>query len=68
MLVSEVGRAGAEMSSNKQHLSAYLGHLEQLGDMFIIQPDTAVGGFSPDFARIMGPVDAVILPREVQCV
>lgn len=59
----EAERSGtAKMSSNKQHLRANFRHAEKFGDMFIVETNAAVGRASPDFARVVRAVDAVVLP------
>ena len=55
-------RTAGGTGSDQHHLSADLGKLEQLGDVLVVKTDAAVRRLSPDLARVMGAVDAVVLP------
>ena len=51
---------------DQQNLRADLGEIVKFGDMFVIEADTAVGRATPDLARVVGAMDAVIGPGQVQ--
>ena len=55
------------MSSNKQHLSTDLCEGKKFGDMFVIEPNATIGRLTTNFSCVVGAVDTVIGPAEVEC-
>ena len=58
------GRVGQRL--DQQDLSADFCQLEQLHDLLVVQSDAAVRRPPPDLARVVGPVDTVGGPGQVQ--
>ncbi len=54
------------MSSNKQHLSTDLREGKKFGDMFVIEPNATIGRLATNFSCVVGTVDTVIGPAEIQ--
>jgi len=55
-----------KVASNKQHLCSNSCHAKQQFDVRIIKPNTAVRRHPANFARVVGAVDPVVLPRQVK--
>ena len=51
---------------DQQDLRAIRGQLEQFDDMFVVKPYAAVGRAAADFAGVVGSVDAVGRPAQIQ--
>ena len=56
---------GLRRALDQAHLRAHLDHFKKLSHHFIVKPDAPVGRPSSDLARVMGAVNAVILPAQM---
>ena len=52
--------------SYDQNLGANLGQVPQFLDMFIEKTESAVRRFAPDLAGVVGAVDSVVSPAEIE--
>jgi len=62
--VGKPARTPLELS-DQFDLCADLRQIKQVGNLLIVQTDAAIGRSPPDLARVIGAMDAIVLPTQI---